>query len=287
MRNLLLRQQRTQQLTLLHGGGSHQHRPALFVDFGGFVGHSPPLCGFCFVHLISPVLSSPHPVGRNDGGFKFVGLLEFHLFRFRRTGHASQAWVKQKKVLVSDRSQGLSFGLDFKGFLRLDRLVLAVAPTAARHHPTGELIHDHRFAITNDVVHILNEQLLGLKGIGDVVSPGVLGIKEIRHPQHLFGLGKTFIGEGAAAAFIHLVITFRVDTVFAELSSTLQGIGNLCGSLVFLLWTFHLTGNDQGVRASSIRIESTSSITQYWNSRCTTSLMSAGHVVPQVVETQL
>ena len=106
--------------------------------------------------------------------------------------------------------------MDRKGLLGLNGLVLAVTPTAPRHHPTGELIHDHRFAIAHDVVHILDEQLLGLESVGDVVGPGVLGVEQISHPEHLLGLGKAFIGEGAAALlFIHLVIPLGIDAVFA------------------------------------------------------------------------
>ena len=134
-----------------------------------------------------------------------------------------------------------------KGFLGLDRLVLAIAPAAPGHHPTGELIHDHRLAIADDVVHVLHEQLLGLEGVGDVVGPGILGVEQIRHAEHLLGFGETFIGEGAAALLlIHLVIAFGIDAVFAQLSGTNQGIGHLGRLLVFLLGPFHLAGNDQG-----------------------------------------
>jgi len=181
--DLLLRQQRTQQFAFLHRGGAHQHRPAVFVDLSCFVGHSAPLGSLGFVHLIGPVLTCPHPIGGDDCGFEFVSLLKFHLLGLGGAGHAGQAGIEQKKVLIRDRSECLRFRLDLQGLLGLNSLMLAVTPTTARHHPTGELIHDHRLAISHDVIHVLDEQLLGLKGVGDVVSPGVLRVKQVRHPQ--------------------------------------------------------------------------------------------------------
>ena len=55
--------------------------------------------------------------------------------------------------------------------------MLTIAPAATRHDPAREFIHDHRIAIANDVIHILDEQLFGLKRVGDVVRPRILGIK--------------------------------------------------------------------------------------------------------------
>ena len=66
---------------------------------------------------------------------------------------------------------------DLQSLLGFDRLVLAITPTATRHHPAGELINDHRFAIANDVVHILHEELFGFERIGDEVAQGSLGSK--------------------------------------------------------------------------------------------------------------
>ena len=133
------------------------------MDLCGFVGHGA-LGGLGFVHLIGPVLAGPHPVGGNDRGFKFVGLLEFHLFCFGGAGHTGQTGIKEEEVLIGDRGKGLGFRLDRQGFLGLDRLVLAITPAAAGHHSAGELIHDHR-PVAHDVVHILNEKILGLEAL--------------------------------------------------------------------------------------------------------------------------
>jgi len=35
-----------------------------------------------------------------------------------------------------------------------------------------------------------------LKGIGDVVGPGILRVVEINHPEQLLCLGKTLTGQG-------------------------------------------------------------------------------------------
>ena len=143
------------------------------MHLGRFVGHRPPLAGFALVHLISPVLPGPGAVGGHDGDLELVGLLELHLFCFGGAGHPGQAGVEQEEVLIGDRGQGLGFGLDRQPLLGLNRLVLAIAPAAAGHHTAGEFIHDHCVLATHDVIHIPGEQLLGLKGVVDVVGPGI------------------------------------------------------------------------------------------------------------------
>ena len=79
------------------------------------------------------------------------------------------------------------------------------------------------------------------------MGPGVLRVEQIRHPEHLLGLGKAFIGEGATALLlIHLVVALGIDTVFAQLRSTNQRVGHLSRLLVLLLRPLHLAGNNQG-----------------------------------------
>jgi hypothetical protein len=286
--NLLLGQQGREQFRLLHAGGAHQHRPALLVHGGGFSGHGTPLGGFTLVHLITPVGAGPGPVGGHHRDLELVSLLELHLFGLGGAGHAGQARVEQEEVLVRDRGEGLRFRLDQQALLGLDRLMLAIAPAPARHHPAGELIDNHRIAATHDVVDILDEQLLGLEGIGDVVGPGVSRVKHIAHPQHLLSLGIALIGKGAAALLlIHLVVALGIDAVLTHLGSAHQGGGHLRSLLVFLLRPLHLAGDDQG-RAGLVDQDRVDLVDHAVLKLPLHHLGDVGgHVVAQVVEAQL
>ena len=151
------------------------------MDGSRFIGHGLPFGGLGLVHLVGPIGTRAHPVGGHNRDFELVGLLEFHLFRFGRAGHASQPRVEQEEVLIGDRGEGLGFRLDRQLFFGLNRLVLAITPAATRHHPASEFVHDHRITAAHDVVDIFDEQLLGLQGVVDVVGPGILRIEQILH----------------------------------------------------------------------------------------------------------
>jgi len=47
---------------------------------------------------------------------------------------------------------------------------------------------------------MLEEQLLGLEGLGDVVRPGGLGIQQVRDSKHLLGFGEALVGESLEMA---------------------------------------------------------------------------------------
>ena len=166
--------------------------------------------------------------------------------------------------------------------------MLAIAPATAGHYTTGEFINDHRFAVANDVVDVLDEQILGLEGIGDVVGPGVLGIEQILHPQHLLSLGEALIGEGAAALLlVDLIVAFRINSVFPHLGSSGERLCHLGRLLIFLLGPLHLAGNDQ--RCAGFIDQDRINLVDHAVLKFTLNNFAdvCGHVVPQVVEAQL
>ena len=181
----------------------------------------------------------------------------------------------------------MGFSLNRQCFLGFNRLVLAIAPATAGHHTAGELINDHRFAIANDVVDVLDEQILGLEGIGDVVGPGVLGIKQILHPQHLLSLGEALISEGAAALLlVDLVVTFGSIPSFPISAARVSACATWAACWYFswgrCTWPemikgvrLHRSGSSQPRRSRS-----TETHVERLHDVC-------GHVVPQIVEAQL
>ena len=241
MGDLLLGQKGREQFRFLHAGGAHQHRPAFLVNGGRFIGHGLPFGRLGFVDLVGPIGAGAHPVGGHDRDLELVGLLEFDLLGFGRTGHAGQAWIEQEEVLVGDRGEGLGFRLDRQLFLGLNGLVLAITPATAWHHPASEFIHDHRISAAHDVVDVFGEKLLGLEGIVDVVGPGIFGVEQIGHTQHLLSLAIALIGEGhVALLLINFVVALGVNAVFTHLIGPFQLGCHFRGPAVLLLGPLHL-----------------------------------------------
>ena len=87
------------------------------------------------------------PVGGDHDDFQLVNLLEFGRFGFRRTGHAGQLLVHAEIVLEGDGGERLILALDLDAFLGFHGLVQAVAPAAARHQASGELVDDDDFGL--------------------------------------------------------------------------------------------------------------------------------------------
>ena len=187
--------------------------------------------------------------------------------------------VQPEVVLQGDRGEGLVLLADLHTLLGLDRLVQALVVAAAREHAAGVLVDDEHLAVEDDVVLVVAEQLLGLDRVvqeGD--QRGVRRLVEVLDAEVVLDLGDAGLEDGDGALLL-------VDLV----------VGRPCASRRAILANsaYHLTSSwvgpemISGVRASSIRIESTSSTIAKWWPRCTQSSSGVGHVVAQVVEAEL
>ena len=83
-------------------------------------------------HLVVLVLAHHRHVRRDHDRLEVVDLLELERLGVRRAGHAGELAVHAEIVLERDRRERLVLALDRHAFLRLDRLVQAVGPAAAR-----------------------------------------------------------------------------------------------------------------------------------------------------------
>ena len=140
--------------------------------------------------------------------------------------------------------------------LGLQRLVQAFRIAAARHHAAGELVDDDDLVVADDVVLVLLEQPVRLQGIVDVVDDGdVLDVVErlalelAGVAQHVLDLLGAFLGEDRRCA------ASRRSRSPAGCSCMMRA------STVLYISERSSSGPEMisGVRASSIRIESTSS----------------------------
>ena len=140
-----------------------------------------------------------------------------------RAGHAGQLLVLAEVVLEGDRGERLVLALDLHFrmvgvvFLGFDRLVQAVAPAAAGHQASGELVDDDDLAVLHHVVHVELEQRVRAERLVDVVED--LHVLRVVQPvgarlemvgQQLLGLGHPGLGQ------VHRLVLL-VDDVVAGL----------------------------------------------------------------------
>ncbi len=84
--------------------------------------------------------------------------------------------VEAEIVLDGDGGQRLRLALDGDLFLRLDRLVQAVAPAAAGHLAARIFVHDDDLVVLDHILHVLLIEAIGLEELGDRVDALRLGL---------------------------------------------------------------------------------------------------------------
>ena len=132
VRQLLLLQVLRQQLGVLDRRRADQHRLAALVAILDVGDDRVDLFLERAEHQVVLVLAHHRHVRRDDDRFQVVDLLELERLGVGRAGHAGQLVVHAEVVLERDRRERLVLALDRHAFLRLDRLVQAVGPAAAR-----------------------------------------------------------------------------------------------------------------------------------------------------------
>ena len=213
-----LLQQMRQQFGVFDRGRADQHRLTTLMTIADIANHGVIAFLRGLVDLILLVDPLGRTVGRDHDRFETVDLVEFVRFRIRRTGHAGQLRVHAEVVLERDRRERLVLALDLDVFLRLDGLVQAIRPAAARHQTAGEFVDDHDFAVLHHVVLIFEEQrVCAQSGVHVVHQRDVL-----RRVQAFAFANQAPFGEQALSLFVarfrqeHLT-AFFVERVVARL----------------------------------------------------------------------
>ena len=116
------------------------------------------------------VLARDLDVRRDLDDVEVVDLDELLLLGLRRAGHAGELLVEAEVVLERDRRERDVLLLDLEAFLRLDRLVQALAPAAAFHDPAGVLVDDLDLAVLDHVVDVALVERLRLQRLREVVD---------------------------------------------------------------------------------------------------------------------
>lgn len=215
-------------LGLLDRRRTDEDRLALLVLLDDVVDDRLELRDLGAVDQVGLVLADHRPVGRDRDDTELVDLVELGGLGHRRTGHAAEAGlflavvvvalVQAEEVLEGDRGEGLVLVLDVHPFLRLDRLVHALVVAAAGEDTAGVLVDDHDFAVHDDVVLVLLEELLRLDGVVQVAHQRrVHRLVEVVDAQPVLDLGDTGLVDGDGALLL-------VDLVVAGLLDALEGL---------------------------------------------------------------
>ena len=132
-------------------------------------------------------------------------------FRFRGTGHAGNFFIETEEVLKGNRRQRLVFVFDLHLLLGLNGLVHAFVIATSCQNAAGKAIHDHHFAVANDVVLIAGKELLGLQRVIEVGNQlGVLRRVEVINAELIFDVFHALFQDADGALF---VVHFVVDAL--------------------------------------------------------------------------
>ena len=246
-------QHMAQQLVLLNGDRTHQHRLALGVALLYLLDDGAVFAVLGLIHAVVVVDTGDGAVSGDLHDIQLVDGGEFLLLRHGRTGHTGQLGVHTEVVLEGDGGQRLALPLHLHLFLGLDGLMQTLAVAAAEHQTAGELVHDDDLAVLHHVVHIALHDAVGTDGLIDVVGDGaVFRVAQIVQMEEFLRLGDAAGGQGdALGLFIHDVVgvdvgIFLLLAVRLHDDEALQLAGESVGHVVQLGGLVALTGNDQG-----------------------------------------
>ena len=118
--------------------------------------------------------------------------------------------VEAEVVLERDRGEGHALALDAQALLGLDRLVEALAPAAARHLATGELVDDDDLAVLDDVVAVALVERVGPERLLEVTGQARVGVVHVLDAEPALHLVDALLGRGDR-------LVLEVDEVVAAL----------------------------------------------------------------------
>ncbi len=210
VRNAVFLEHAGQQFGSFDGRGAHEHgllaRHAILDVFDdGFE-----LVALREIHEVRVVLADHRAMSRDHHHFEAIDLHELRRFGVGRAGHAGQLLVEAEVVLEGDRRDRLVLRANLHAFLRLDRLVQAIRPAAARHRAAGEFVDDDHFARAHDVFHVaLVDRVRAQRRVQVMHEPDVLRVVETLAFAQQPGLGhEPFDGFVAGFGEMRLLLLF-------------------------------------------------------------------------------
>ncbi len=255
-----------EEFGLFDAGGADQDGLLFLVELGDLVGDGEVFFLRGAVDDVGVFDALHDAVGRGDDDVELVDLSELGGFGLGGAGHAGELLVHAEVVLEGDGGERLVFLADVDAFLGFDGLVQSVGPAAAGHEAAGELVDDDDFALFDDVLDVALVEGVGFDGDFDVVlEVPVFGVGDVADAEELLDLLPALVGDGDGAGLL-------VDDVVAGVGLGVEGLDEfavlramgmmtLTRAYLSVVWS---VGPQMmsGVRASSMRMESTSSTMQ-------------------------
>ena len=170
VRDFLELEHPAEQLARLDARGADEHRLAAAVGFSDRLDGGVVFFAAGFENPVVLVRARDLLVRGDDVDVELVDVVELVDLSLGGAGHAREFFVEAEVVLDRDRGEGLGLAVDLDAFLRLDRLVQAVAPAAPRHFAAGERVHDHHLVFLDDILDVFFVEAVGFEELGDVVD---------------------------------------------------------------------------------------------------------------------
>ena len=127
------------------------------------LGDGSELVGCVLVEFVILIDALHGNVGGDFHDVQFVDVEKFLCFGRSSTGHSRNLGVHAEIVLEGNCRQRLVFRLDTDTFLRLDRLMQTIGPTASIHHAPGEFVNNDHFVILDDIIGVPLEHDIGFQ----------------------------------------------------------------------------------------------------------------------------
>ena len=204
-----------QMLGLLHRHGADQDRPSGVVHLDDLVDQGQVLAGLVAKDEVRLVVADHRLVSRHGHDFELVDLVQLFGLGHSRAGHARELGVEPEVVLEGDRGQGHALALNVHAFLGFDRLMKTLAPAAAGHLATGELVDDDDLAVLDDVVAVALVEGVRPQGRLEVASQRRVVVVEVLDAEELLHLGDAFLGRRNG-------LVLEIDEVVAALFVALR-----------------------------------------------------------------
>src|SRR5436190_11114865 len=229
VRQLGLLQQAREQLGVLDRRRADEHRLAARVAIADVLDYRLELLARRLVDEVELVLADGRQVGRDHNGLEAVDLLELVGLGVGRPGHARELAVHAEVVLEGDRGERLVLALDRHAFLRLHRLVQAIAPAPAGHEAPRELVDDDDFgravfARLDDVMLVAVVQVPRAQSRVHVVHQRDVGrVVQARALDQQAGIAQQLLGVLVAVFGEEDLVRLLVDGEVARIDHALAG----------------------------------------------------------------
>ena len=165
------------------------------MTLGDVVGDRVELRGLALVDEVGTVAADHRTVGGDRDDLEPVRVCELPCFGGGGARHARELVVHAEVVLERHGREGLVLFLDPHPLFGLDRLVQALAPTAALQDAAGELVDDLHLALLHHIVDVALEQLLRAQRGLDLVDEVLVHVLvEVVDVEGFLDPGNTLFG---------------------------------------------------------------------------------------------